>query len=404
MWLAGWAVRTEPARGILSDLLAKALAIEDDSGSRLVLLTLDLIAVSRGITNAVAEQVERSCGLPRERVMVFASHTHSGPEVRPDKVPFFHIPAEYARKIEPFVDSLIDRLVSVVNSALVDLRPARFTIREAATHFAHNRRGAAAVDRAVPVLEAVSIDGGRRAVVFGYACHNATLPPTDGRYSGDYAGFAQASLEATGSATAALFIAGAGADLDPEPRGTVKLAQRHGEALADAVRAAADPTVDLEGQLRVAYAEVMLEFQRFPSRTTLEANRSSDDLPTRTKAEFLLARLVRGEPIPASYACPIQVARFGGGLMLVALGGEPVVEFAHEIKRRYGRPGRFVWVAGYANEMFGYLPTAGVLRAGGYEGTRSLLWSSLPAPFTMDTDRRILEGVDRLVRQLDQGV
>src|SRR5438552_3570560 len=35
MWLAGWAVRKEPARGTLTDLYAKALALEDDQGSRL---------------------------------------------------------------------------------------------------------------------------------------------------------------------------------------------------------------------------------------------------------------------------------------------------------------------------------------------------------------------------------
>src|SRR5262245_52883240 len=37
MWLAGWAVRTEPSRGTLADLYAKALALQDHEGSRLVL-------------------------------------------------------------------------------------------------------------------------------------------------------------------------------------------------------------------------------------------------------------------------------------------------------------------------------------------------------------------------------
>ena len=32
MWLAGYAVRTRPASGKLSDLYAKALALEDDRG------------------------------------------------------------------------------------------------------------------------------------------------------------------------------------------------------------------------------------------------------------------------------------------------------------------------------------------------------------------------------------
>src|SRR5581483_1081314 len=110
MWLAGWAVRTEPARGTLTDLFAKALALEDHHGNRLVLLTVDLIAVSRDLAATVADQVWQRWGLPRERLLICASHTHGGPEVRPDKVPFFHIPPEYARKIEPYVIWLTARL------------------------------------------------------------------------------------------------------------------------------------------------------------------------------------------------------------------------------------------------------------------------------------------------------
>src|SRR5947209_357169 len=92
MWLAGWAVRTEPSRGTLTDLSAKALALEDPQGRRLVLLTVDLIAVPRDLAAAVAAQVHERWGLPRERLMICASHTHCGPEIRPDKVPFFRIP------------------------------------------------------------------------------------------------------------------------------------------------------------------------------------------------------------------------------------------------------------------------------------------------------------------------
>src|SRR2546421_13116238 len=80
MWLAGWAVRTEPSRGTLTELYAKALALEDDQGGRLVLLTLDLIAVSRELAAAVAGQVRQRWGLPRERLLICASHTHCGPE------------------------------------------------------------------------------------------------------------------------------------------------------------------------------------------------------------------------------------------------------------------------------------------------------------------------------------
>jgi Neutral/alkaline non-lysosomal ceramidase, N-terminal len=403
MWLAGWAVRAEPARSTLTNLHAKALALEDHQHSRLVLLTLDLIAISREIATAVAAQIQQRWGVPRERLTICASHTHCGPEVRPDKVPFFHIPPEYAAKIEPYVDRLTTRLVEVVGAALADMQPARLSVRQTTASFAQNRRRAAAVDHDVPVLEVTAPEGHRRAVLFGYACHNTTMPPADGRYCGDYAGFAQAELEADDDSAAAMFIAGAGADQDPEPLGTIDFARQHGHTLAEAVhQCLTTPGTgrEITGPLRVAYEEVPLDFQPPPSRDALLADRSSDDLPTRTKAEDLLARLDRGEFFAASYPCPLQVAQLGDALLLIAIGGEPVIDYAHQLKRRYAAPGRVVWVAGYANDMFGYVPTARVLREGGYEGNRSVLWSALPAPFAENTEERILNGIDRLVEQL----
>lgn len=401
MWLAGWAVRTEPARGTLTELYAKALAIEDKAASRLVLLTVDLIAISREIAATVADQVRHRWGLRRDQLIICASHTHCGPEIRPDKVPFFHIPSEYARKIEPYVAWLINRLADVVGTAISELQPAHLFARQTTATFAHNRRGAAAVDHSVPVLEVTAVDGRRRAIVIGYACHNIAMPPEDGRYCGDYAGFAQSVLEAQNE-TVALFVAGAGADQNPEPRGSVELTRKHGESLAQAVQQClTTPGTELTGTLTVAYEEVLLDFQPLPTREVLEAGRASNDLPTRTKAEFMLAHMDQGECFAKTYPCPLQVARFGETLMLIAIGGEPVIDFAHECRRRYANSDRIIWVAGYANDMFGYVPTARVLREGGYEGSRSVLWSALPAPFAEDTEKRVMAGIDRLVKKTE---
>ncbi|MCA1686930.1 MAG: hypothetical protein LC745_13365, partial [Planctomycetia bacterium] len=266
-----------------------------------------------------------------------------------------------------------------------------------------NRRGAVAVDHDVPVLEVIADDGRRRAVVFGYACHNTTVPPADGRYCGDYAGFAQAALEADGLADVAMFVPGAGADQDPEPRGTIDLARRHGLTLAEAVRrclSGPEPGAEITGPLRVAFEEVSLDFLPLPTRAAMQADLASTDLPTRTKAGYLLDRLDRGETFAATYPCPLHLARLGDALLFIGLGGEPVIDYARRFQSRFAAPGRVVWVAGYVDDMFGYLPTARVLREGGYEGNRSVLWSALPAPFAEDTESRVIEAVDRLVGRL----
>src|SRR5262249_58844737 len=125
----------------------------------------------------------------------------------------------------------------------------------------HTGGGPAAVDHAVRVGGVPAPDGRRRAVASGGACHNTTMPPCDGRYCGDYAGFAQAALEADDPAAVALFLAGAGADQDPEPRGTLDLTRQHGHTLAEAVRRClATPGTgrEITGPLRGAYEAVPL--------------------------------------------------------------------------------------------------------------------------------------------------
>ena len=47
MWMAGYAARDKPSEGQVHDLYAKALAVEDVAGMRLVVVTTDLIGIPR---------------------------------------------------------------------------------------------------------------------------------------------------------------------------------------------------------------------------------------------------------------------------------------------------------------------------------------------------------------------
>jgi hypothetical protein len=397
MWLAGWAARREPATGKAAELFTKALVLQDAQGGRALIITADLIAVPREVAQQVSAQLQTRRGIPRDRILFNASHTHTGPEVRPDKVPFFEIPAEYAAKIGPYVSGLVDKMVSISTAALESLQPVTLTIRGAKADFARNRRRIEDPrDPDVPVLEVTRSDQKLLALVFGYACHNLTLPPSFCQFHGDYAGVAQRHLEEAFPGATALFLAGAGADQDPFPRGAPEWAEQHGRSLGLAVqRSFENPGRAVSGQLGVGLREVLLDFAPVPAVETLAMDLQSDDPPRRRKAEFLLSALKEKRPLPVSYPCPIQVLRFGEELLLIALGGEPTVEYALQFKAEFAGP--LVWVAGYCNDMFGYVPTRRIQREGGYEGGRAMLWSALPGPFTESVEERVVEAVRRLV-------
>ena len=400
MWLAGWAVRREPALSKSLDLYAKALVLEDADLQRTVIVTLDLIAIPRTLATAVAAEVLSRWNLPRARLLLNASHTHTGPELRPDKVPFFEIPAEFAERIRPYVSVLEQKILRVIGSALANLQPARLCAHRAQVGFARNRRPAGGpADPEVPILKVTGMDGTPRAVLFGLACHNLTLPPAFCQYHGDYAGVAQQALESLFPGASALFLAGAGADQDPAPRGTVELANGHGQELARAIQTGLNgPARLIDSVSHAAFEEVELDFLPLPSLDTLESEAQSDDLPRGRKAKFLLTALKEKRQFPRSYPCPIQVLRLGRELVLIGLGGEPGVDFALQFKSEFVGP--LVWVAGYSNDGFGYIPNRRLQREGGYEGNRSVLWSELPMPFTETVEERVVQTVRRLVRSV----
>src|SRR6266568_792072 len=78
IWMAGYDARTKPSEGVLQDIYAKALALQDDSGSTTVLVTLDLVGIAPSIADVIVERAKK-LGVARERLLLNASHTHSAP-------------------------------------------------------------------------------------------------------------------------------------------------------------------------------------------------------------------------------------------------------------------------------------------------------------------------------------
>ncbi len=67
------------------------------------------------------------------------------------------------------------------------------------------------------------------AVLFGYACRNATLESGSYEIGGDYAGVAASTVEKQFPGSIALFLRLCDGDQSPAPRGSEALANRHGD-------------------------------------------------------------------------------------------------------------------------------------------------------------------------------
>ena len=413
-WLSGYGSRTEPADGKVHDLYAKALAIEGSDAARLVLVTLDLGSVSQEITDAVFHRVSERYGLPRESLLLNVSHTHCAPEVAAERRVFHALSADAEEVLVRYIDVLVERIVGVVGQAIDDLQPARLSVGRSTAAFAYNRRLPTpegfvnrqnvdgVVDRDVPVLRVTAPDGQLRAIVFGYACHNTTLAFQ--QYCGDYAGFAQAYLEASHPGATALFLMGCGGDQNPYPRHGpqgLEYCMQHGKALAEAVEQALDgPRHNVRGPLRVAYDVAALDLEPLPSTEQLKADAEAGTALQQRKARYLLDRLDKEGRIELTQACPVHAARFGDDLLLIAISGETVVDYSLRCKRELAGP--FVWVAGYTDDVFAYLPSLRVLREGGYEGRTGIVHQLVPTPFAESVEERVMASIERVVREVSK--
>lgn len=398
LWMAGYASRDKPCDTTRHDLWVKALAVEDPAGKRGVLLTSDLCGIPRSLSEPVCAEVMKRTGLKRDEIMLTCSHTHCGPVVRDNLIDMYAMTPDQAAKIRAYTEQLRGWMIETIVSAVKDLQPATLAVGEETARFAVNRRQPTdkgvvngrhpegPVDHAVPVLRVQDAAGKLKAVVFGYACHNTTMQFSE--WCGDYAGFAQIEVEKKHPGALAMFWIGCGGDANPLPRGKIELCENYGKQLAEAVEDALQKPTPLTANLTARYAEIALPFEKIPGRERWAQEAQSKTNAVRIRAERMLKTLEAG-PIPDSYPnYPVQVWKFGDQLTWVALGGEVVIDYNRRIKKELGR--RPVWITGYANDVMSYIPSARVLKEGGYEADSSQIYYGLPTKYAPAIEDKIV--------------
>lgn len=412
--MAGYAARRHPSQGVGLDLHAKALALEDEEGRQVVLVTLDLLGFRSEFTDRIAAVVEERTGLKRDQLLFNASHTHGGPVLEGVLGIAYEMSSEEWARVGNYTDWLGGVVAEVIQEALSGMEPCKLSTGFTEVSFAANRRvptrsgyviGAnrlGPVDHRVPVLAIDTDRGVLKAVVFGYSCHNTTLQGDNYQFHGDYAGVAQAWLENRHPRATALFVTGAAGDANPYPRGTVELAEEHGVSLARAVdQALTGPLVEVSSRLRTALARVTLQLQEPPSREEFEARLRGENVYHQKHARHFLDILEKEGEISRDYQYPVQVLRLGDQVDLVALGGELVLDYALRLRRELKNPD--LWVAGYSNDVSSYIPSRRVLEEGGYEAEDSMIYYGQPASFDDSVEGLIVEKVKEVFQRLDEG-
>lgn len=421
LWGAGYASRTNLIDAKATSLWVKALALEDTEGHRGIFVSSDLLGIPDSIYQHTCAALKSKYGLTPDQIILSASHTHCAPVLRGALHDIYPFDDSALPNIEAYSAQLESNIVDAVARAIADFAPARLMAGQGSSAFAVNRRNnpeanvpaliadgslAGPVDHSVPVLAVFTPDGGLKAILFGYACHNTVMDFY--KWSGDYAGFAQIALEQSHPGATAMFFMGCGGDQNPLPRRQLYLAERYGNMLAAAVEEVllSRPRT-LPPELRTTMEMLTLHLGPAPTESELEKMANDANLPVRNWARRLLVQLKAGKSFVSEYQFPLQAWQLGGRQLLITLGGEPVVDYSLRFKQRFGPQ---TWVAGYCNDVMNYIPSLRVLKEDkpplansrwGYEGARATQVYGLPAyRWADDVEDIINAGTERLVTRV----
>ncbi|WP_127586809.1 neutral/alkaline non-lysosomal ceramidase N-terminal domain-containing protein [Paenibacillus koleovorans] len=375
----------------IDDLYAKALVLATDS-STLALVVLDALYVRKSESDRIRERVEQFTGIPRQHIMVSATHTHTGGPIRPG----------FDQSLNAsYLDYMVERAADAVIQAYNERRPATMGLGIGYEHeISFNRRYYMAdgtvrtnpgfqhpqldrptgpIDPEVLVVRLDDENGKPIGVVTNFACHTDTVGGTG--ICADFPGELSRSLKgALGERVVSLFVLGACGNINhldfTKPAFSIQPEhyRKMGRILAAEVLRTREKIEMIaqqqQQQSTLPIAALHSEFElvyRMPDaaavadaeRTLQSANASVAD---RFFAEELL--YVKNNPID-SVPIEIQVFRLAD-LVIAGLPGEIFVEFGLSIKQ--SSPFAYTMINTLCNSSTtGYVCTRDAFVQGGYE-------------------------------------
>jgi len=403
--MAGFAARTMPATGRHDALTVRALVVEDTA-----LIVCDVL----GLDAATTTRIRQCAPLPDENVVVTSTHTHGAPGAMPDRLG--------GSVCHRFIASLEAGCNTAIERALANARPCRLAIGNGTEpDVAKNRRHAdGTVDTNLPVVRFISeADEQTVAILISHACHPVVLGADNRLYTADYPHFVREQLESALPGAIAFHLTGAAGDVNSGHAAIDSLslaaqssrsfaeARRIGRAVAEA--AMATPlALSASDKIAVYTEEIELDFCRRESRSFRElAVDWQSKLDRATAVERTLLSIwiewaersasTPGDASPAPLACRIALLHWGD-LAIATFPGEIFAAMAEEVRWRLDGP-MVTIVAGYADDVPGYIPPAEEFAHGGYEIDEAHRFYGLPASFAPDSVARLLAGVERLARR-----
>jgi hypothetical protein len=381
--------------GVIDPIYAKAIVLEQD-GTLAALVVVDLSGTTRPVVGAAKKLIAEQCGIDAERVIISATHTHTGPQL-----PRGSLIDDITKATSPpgleYLDalpSLIAKSVSEAKSKLAPARPAvavgkaegisfnRRVLREGTTQAIWQpakidpaiEKPAGPIDPDVGLLvfNATAAQAPPLAALVNFAMHPTSVGGGV-RVSADYPGVLTKLLsERHGGSMQAVFANGCCGNINSGDyvTGKRRTTKELGTALADAATAVWPELKTVATHVpRSRLVTVNLQRRKYSEADIAKAKdvasrMMTESLGTVTMAEAVsILDTVNKQDVPLQG--DVQVISFSDDVAILALPGEIFVEYGLAIKK--ASPFKHTFIAELANGSIGYVPTREAFPQGNYE-------------------------------------
>jgi neutral ceramidase len=375
--------------GVHDPLFTRCLYLEDDRGSSLVIISLDLIGAYYETCDELRSEIRREMGI--DNALINASHPHSSAALGPRG----HTDISNDTN-SGWNDQTLDAILEIVRQAKEHAEPVSIRAGRAPAQVGFNRRVLNKdnghiymdVNREGPVVPWVNVlvadsksTGKPLAVLFEHAAHPVIVPHTSKLISADYPGAAVKRIkEVLGNDVIALFGQGCAGNVNGFPlRSTHELADQAGQKLGDAVLVAVESSEPIKSTtFTVTSAQATLPSAPLPSEEEVEkmAQRNSEDSRRMDQLDVVRSFL-EGDGKAPPKRFDAYAVMFGDEWCLVTMACEVFSQYELWIDENapFKHKMTFAYTNGY--EECGYIAVDEALRMGakgGYEAARLPNW------------------------------
>ncbi len=362
------------ANRVRDDLFCNAAVFESD-GRRIALVNLDLIAVDRGWGDEARALIAERVEMAPEAVLICATHTHTGPAVRPD------VRGEWVdfQWLEALPQTIADTVAEAADGMFdAMLQPGRTTddtsvcrvarLEDGSEHMGKSAEGiigpAGTPDHELLALGIRELDGTPRGMVICYGMHANVIGGGSADFiSADWQGqVCRFASRMYGEDFVTVMLNAPNGDVyqrkwEPSrlPQSGPAKARQIGRALSGAAVNCSEKAEPLEaGGVSVEWTDIEIPYYTVTEklRRHIESLRGQEDLPYLDEA---WVRCFDNWEHDGDIAdVPVQVLCLGE-LTFVGLPSEVFSAWGLEIKR--WAPTDWTAVTSLANAWFGYIPT-----------------------------------------------